>query len=52
MSEDLRKFKVTTEITLTVDASDEDEASVEARNEILRMLDCELSEYYEFEEVE
>lgn len=46
------KYKVTTEITLTVDASDEDEASIEPRNEILRMLDCELSEYYEFEEVE
>ena len=52
MSDNIRKFKVTTEITLTVDASDEDEASIEARNEILRMLDCELSEYYEFEEVE
>ncbi len=48
----MSRYKVTTEITLTVDASDEDEASVEARNEILRMLDCELSEYYEFEEVE
>ena len=47
----MSRYKVTTEITLTVDASDEDEASVEARNEILRMLDCELSEYYEFEEV-
>ena len=48
----MSRYKVTTEITLTVDASNEDEASVEARNEILRMLDCELSEYYEFEEVE
>lgn len=48
----MSRYKVTTEITLTVDASDEDEASVEARNEILQMLDCELSEYYEFEEVE
>ncbi len=48
----MSRYKVTTEITLTVDASDEDEASIEARNEILRMLDCELSEYYEFEEVE
>ncbi len=48
----MSRYKVTTEITLTVDASDEDEASVEARNEILRMLDCELSEFYEFEEVE
>ena len=44
-------YLVTTEITLRVSASDEDDASAEARNTILQMLDCELSDFYEVKEV-
>lgn len=47
----MSEYLVTTEITIKVSASDEDDASTEARNTILQMLDCELSEFYEVEEV-
>ena len=45
-------YLVTTEITLRVSASDEDDASAEARNIIKRMLDTELEDLSEFYEVE
>ena len=45
-------YLVTTEITLKVSASDEDEACVEAKNIIQKMLDTELEDLSEFYEVE